>query len=218
MGHSIVQYLGNLQQNDAVARPTNWALVLLDTSLRKKYGLSLAKQDKTKESAQQHIWNYVSFNHYSLADTGLEFQAQMDSGLPLPVLILPDSELGISIGAQHTWLGESLDMLLDNILGKKKLPIEVQDHGLSRLGESTTIKTCDMVRSRFNLSLEDRGCPWNCLEIDDRLPGFKGPKLLENGGSLLRWQVRNPRVTVMNRSAVEPVRGGKFFGPVVSHF
>lgn len=66
----------------------------------------------------------------------------------------------------------------------KNGPIEVQDHGLALLRNFTTTKTSDMVRSRFCLDLKNRGCPWNCLEVDDRLPGFKGPQLLENGGPI----------------------------------
>jgi hypothetical protein len=39
------------------------------------------------------------------------------------------------------------------------------------------------------MDLQNRGCPWNCLEIDDRLPGHKGPKCLEYGAKIRDWQL-----------------------------
>lgn len=39
------------------------------------------------------------------------------------------------------------------------------------------------------MDLQNRGCPWNCLEIDDRLPGHKGPKYLEYGAKIRDWQL-----------------------------
>lgn len=53
-------------------------------------------------------------------------------------LIPPESELGLSIGAQRTLLGKSFNTLLDIILEDPKDPIEVQDHGLSRTSSSTS--------------------------------------------------------------------------------
>lgn len=121
------------------------------------------------------------------------------------MLIFPESELGILINAQSIWSGQSFKSLIDEILKAKDASIEVQDHNISSLERFTATKTCRVVRARFDLALEDRGCPWNCLEIEDRLYGFKGPKFLENGASLQKWQLTNPKITSMNRYA--PVQG-----------
>lgn len=144
-----------------------------------------------------------------MASTSLEFQVQLDSGLPLPVLIFPESELGILINAQSIWSGQSFKSLIDEILKDKDASIEVQDHNISSLERFTTTKTCRVVRARFDLALEDRGCPWNCLEIEDRHSGFKGPRFLENGASLQKWQLTNPKITSMNRSEYAPVQDAK---------
>ena len=184
VGWSIVQYLHSLQRNDVTAQPTIWSLVLLNSSVRRKNNLSLLNRKKDKEPSQQHVWHRLSLNHYCVASTSLEFKTQLDSGLPLPVLIFPGSELGILIKAQSIWSGQSFKSLIDEILKDKDALIKIQDHSISSLEEFITTKTCKLVRVQFDLALEDRGCPWNCLEIKDRLPGFKGPKLLENGASL----------------------------------
>lgn len=135
--------------------------------------------------------------------------SKLDSGLPLPVLIVPEGELGILINAQSIWSGQSFKSLIDEISKDKDASIEVQDHNISSLERFTTTKACRVVRARFDLALEDRGCPWNCLEIEDRLSGFKGPKFLENGASLQKWQLTNPKITSMNRSEYAPVQGAK---------
>lgn len=155
VGRSIVQYLHSLQQNNVTARPTNWSLVLLNSSVRRKKNLSLSDQKKDKEPAQQHVWHCLSLNHYCVASTSLEFKAQLDSGLPLPVLIFPKSELGILISAQSIWSGQSFESLIDEILKDKDASIEVQDHNISSLEQFTTTKTCELVRARFDLALED---------------------------------------------------------------
>lgn len=205
----MVQYLDSLQKNDVPARPTGWTSIFLDASLRKKHGLAFAKSTSTKRSARSHPWFDLRSDHYFLANTESEFEAQMHAGLLLPVLILPESELGLSISSQHPWLEKSLDELLNTIFNGKKSFTQVQDHSLATLGEFTKTKTSNLVQSRFSLGLKDRGCPWDCLEVVDRLPGFKGPKLLENGASLLRWQLRNLEITNLHQSAVDPVSGEK---------
>lgn len=100
------------------------------------------------------MWHHLSANHYSIASISIEFQNQLDSGLHLPVLILPSSELGIAISSQSTWSGESLEILLDEILEDKPAPIEVQDHSTSTLDHFTITKTSEAVRTRFDLSLK----------------------------------------------------------------
>lgn len=97
--------------------------------------------------------------------TEQDFQTQLDSGLRSPVLIL---------------LINSQDL------------IEVQDHSQPTLNEFTLTKTCQKVREQFNMAIEDRGCPWNCLEIRDQFSGFKGPISLQQGGKLLHWQMIDP--------------------------
>ncbi|MCJ1349757.1 hypothetical protein MMC31_007998, partial [Peltigera leucophlebia] len=109
--------------------------------------------------------------------TDVEVQAQLDSGLRLPV----ESELSTRIQRQSVWFGETLDSLLDEILGDSQATIEVQDHAKLSLNKSTLTKTYREVRIRFNIPLADRGCPWNCLEFRDQLSGFKGPLSLRQG-------------------------------------
>ena len=192
VGHSIIKYLGNLQQNDAVARPTNWASVLLDSSVRKKHNSSLSNRKSDKEPIQQRIWHQLNANHYSIASTMAELQNQLDSGLYLPVLIPSSSELGLTISSQCTWSGKSLEALLDEILQGKSAPIEVQDHSIPILDHFTMARTSEVVRNQFELNSKNRGYPWNCLEIDDCLPGFKGPKPLEHDANLYKWQLTDP--------------------------
>lgn len=103
----------------------------------------------------------------------------MHAGLLLPVLILPKSELGLSVSSQHPCIEISLDELLNTIFNGEKGFIQVQDHSLATLGEFAKTKTSNLVQSRISLGLKDRGCPWDCLEVDDRLPGFKGQTFLK---------------------------------------
>ena len=113
------------------------SLVLLNSSVRRKNNPSLADRKKYKEPAQQHVWHCLSLNHYCVASTSLEFKAQLDSGLPLPVLICPKSELDIVISAQSIWSGQSFKSLIDEILKDKDASIEVQDHSISSLEQFT---------------------------------------------------------------------------------
>lgn len=209
ISHSIFQYLSNLQKRDVVARPVNWSAVLHDFSVRQKNKLSLSARHKSKLLPQQHVWNKQSLNHYCVANTDVEFQTQLDSGLFLPVVILPQSELSSSIARQSIWSGQPLEKLLDEILKYTQATIPVQDHSMPSLDKFTITKTCEEVRARFHISPEDRGCPWNCADIKDWLFGFKGPKPLENGANLQNWQLFNPDNTVKNLSAFEPVQGAK---------
>lgn len=204
----ITRYLRNLQGNQVVARPNNWSEVLNNILVRKKYGLSTSQ--RSKRSTHEHVWNHVSLNHCPVS-THDEFRHQLDSGLSLPVLILPGTELSLSIASQSIWSGRSLNDLLDEVLKEKSAVIKVQDHGLPNLCVFTTTKTCEEVRSRFNVKPEDRGCPWDCLKIFDDLYGFKGPKLLEYGASLRKWQLANPSNTSISLkdSAYAPVRGSE---------
>lgn len=210
VGHLMVQYFSSLQNNDIIARPTGWTGLFLEPAIRKKHALSPPTSSTQKAPIDPHPWFGISSDHYSLASIEAELEAEMNNGLPLPVFISSQSQLGQTIASQHSWSGLSLDDLFRNIFNGKDLPIPVQDHGLPTLAEFTTIKTTGLVESRFSLELKDRGCPWNCLEVDDRLAGFKGPKLLENGASLLRWQTRNPEITDFVRQTINPILGGRY--------
>lgn len=112
MGYLMVHYFDSLQKNDVIARPTGWMDLFLDPSVRKKHGLTLqaksSSSSSTKKSlVQSHPWfDLSSSDHYSLANTESEFKAQMKAGLLLPVLILPNIELGLAIGSQHNWSSE----------------------------------------------------------------------------------------------------------------
>lgn len=147
----------------------------------------------------------MELNHYSVATTDVVIQAQLDSGLRLPV----ESELSTRIQRQSVWFGETLDSLLDEILGDSQATIEGQDHAKLSLNKSTLTKTYREVRIRFNIPLADRGCPWNCLEFRDQLSGFKGPLSLRQGGKLLHWQMTDPEDKRGNRYTYTPVEVSK---------
>lgn len=117
LSHAIGRYLTNRQENDVVARPRNWSSVLSDYSVRQKNNLSLSSRQKSKSTRKDNIWNHLELNHYSVVTTDVEVQAQLDSGLRLPVLILPESELSTRIQRRSVWFGETLDSLLDEVLG-----------------------------------------------------------------------------------------------------
>ena len=144
-----------------------------------------------------------------MALTEDNFQAQLNSGLCLPVLILPKSELSTRIQRQSIWYGEPLDCLLDEILGDSQDIIEVHDHSQPTLNDFSLTKTCQEVRERFNMAIEDRGCPWNCLEIRDQLSGFKGPISLQQGGKILHWQMIEPEDRRKNRYGYTLMDGSK---------
>lgn len=193
----ILEYFRNLQQNDCVARPQSWSQILHSGSTHQK------------KPPLQHPWNNLRSIHYDIASTAIDFQRQLDSGLFLPVFIPPQSELGREISLQSVWAQQPIGELLDQILKDSKATIQVQDHGLARLDVFTVEKKCKDVRARFLINPEERGCPWNCLEIEDRLPGHKGPKPLEHGANLRTWQLTNPSPTSMNRSQFAPLPGAK---------
>lgn len=209
ISHTIIKYLTNLQENDVVARPSNWSCILHDYSVCQKNNLSLSSREKSKSVPKDHPWNHLALNHYSVANTEDEFEALLDSGLRLPVLILPESEFSTRIQRQSTWFGEPLNRLLDEIIGDSQDTIEVQYHAKSSLDEFTLTKKCQEVRNRFNIPLPDRGCPWNYLEIRDQLSGFKGPRSLQNGGKLLHWQMTNPEDHRRKRYGYTPIEGAK---------
>ncbi|MCJ1269141.1 hypothetical protein MMC22_009030 [Lobaria immixta] len=118
----------------------------------------------------------------------LGFQAQLNNGLPLPIFIPPGSQLGQDFASQTPWPSQPLEALLDLILKPNSTLIETQDHSLPSIDMFTVTLTYKDVRARFNLDPNHRGPAWNCLEIKDTLVGFKGPRPLEDGGSLRRWQ------------------------------
>lgn len=209
ISHFIIQYLSNLQKRDVVARPMNWSTVLHDFSVRQKNKLSLSARQKSKLLPQQHVWNNQSLNHYCVANTDVEFQTHLDSGLFLPVVILPQSELSSSIARQSIWSGQPLEKLLDEILKNTQATIQVQDHSMPSLDKFTITKTCEEVRARFHTRPEDRGCPWNCVDLKDPLSGFKAPKPLKYGANLQDWQISNPENTSKNLSAFAPIQGAK---------
>lgn len=120
--------------------------------------MSLSSREKSKSTPKDHPWNHLNFNHYSVAMTEEDLQTQLDSGLRLPVLILPQSELSTRIQWQSTWYRENLDTLLDEIFGDSEDLIEVHDHSQPTLNEFTLTKTCQEVRERFDMAIEDRGC------------------------------------------------------------
>lgn len=195
----IVQYLQDLQGNDMVARPENWSEILNKLSTRKQY----------RQPIPQHPWNKLSLNHYRVAATHDEFQDQLDAGLPLPILILPNTKLASQISLQRPWHGQPINKLLDEILKDRQGSFLVQDHSLPSLDTFVVEKTCEDVRVRFDTKPEKRGSLWNCHDLNDCLPGFKGPKALENGANLRRWQIRDPNALGMNDFKLAPVPGAK---------
>ena len=218
VGHLIVQYFSSLQNNNIVARSTRWTGLFLEPAIQKRHALSLSISTIQKAPIDPYPWFGISLDHYLLAFTKGELEAQMNSGLLLPEFISPQSQLGQTIASQHSWSGLSLEDLFQNIFNRKDLLIPVQDHGLLTFAKFITIKTTGLVKSRFSLELNDRGCSWNCLEVDDRLARFKGPKLLENGASLLRWQTWNPEVIDLVWQIIDPILGGEIPGSMAIDF
>lgn len=188
----MVKYIQNLQLNDCVARPQNWSEVIHQLSSRR-----------------QHPWNNLRSIHYCVAATQADLDRQLNSGLPLPVLIAPQSALGAEITGQSPWFSEPLDRLLDEIFKEPASIIQVQDHAMATIDEFTVEKTCKEVRDRFRMDPQKRGCAWNCLEIDDRLSGHKGPKCLEYGAKLRDWQFAKPADADMSRSQWSALPGAK---------
>lgn len=73
----------------------------------------------------------------------------------------------------------------------------------------TVDKSCKAVRDRFTLPLQSRGPAWNCLEIEDNLPGFKGPLSLKHGGSVIYWQSRSSNSSTRDRFNYSALLGAK---------
>lgn len=199
-----LRYIQNLQQNDCVARPENWVGILNHSSYQKRL-----KEAGIKQTALQHSWNNLYSIHYIPVDTAAGLQEQLNNGLPLPVFILPGSELGLEIASQNVWSSQPLSVLLDEILKPDNGPINIQDHGLDSIKVFTVGKTCKNVRNRLSLELNHRGPAWNCLEIKDTLTGFKGPKALEHGGSLCQWQTKDFFSTDKNQTETSALPGSK---------
>lgn len=152
-------------------------MVHYDKGVRKKLGFTLSERQKTKESPYQDVWNCLSLNHYFVANTSIELLNQLDSGLLFPALIFPNDELGLSISSQSTWSRQTMERLLDEILRYNNALIKVQDHSIPQLSHFITATTTwEVVHDCFRLNPEERGCPWNRLEISNFLPGFKGSK------------------------------------------
>jgi hypothetical protein len=195
----VVEYIQNLQLNDCIARPEGWPEILHQRS-------------SVKEQVQfplQHPWQRLRSNHYCIAATHQELEQRLNSGLCLPVLITPKSTLGQEITTQCSWFNQSIETLLDEIFKDKRALIQVQDHAKASINAFTVNKTCEEVRNRFRIDPQNRGCPWNCLEIDDRLPGPKGPKCLAGGGRIRDWQFTNPNEMDMSRPKWSTFPGAK---------
>lgn len=190
-------YIQNLQQNDCVARPLNWSEIIHLPSSR-------AQQPPTK-----HPWNVLRPVHYCVAATNADLHLQLEAGLLLPVLVAPNSVLGHEITSECHWFQQPLEELLDKVFKDGQASIQVQDHAQASLDVFTVDKKCDEVRDRFRLDLQERGCAWNCLEIDDRLPGHKGPKCLEHGAKLRDWQFADPSDATVSRSQWSALPGAK---------
>lgn len=203
----IVQYFHNLQLNDMIARPTNWSSILNSVLIQKKY--DSIPQPESKLFLSDHPWHRASLNHYHPVSTESELKTQLDKGLPLPVLISPGTSLSTTISSQSIWSTLPHEKILDMILKDKSAKIEIQDHSLPDLGSFTIAKTCEEVRSRFDIRIEDRGLPWNCLDIGDRLLGFKGPKILQYGANLCEWQYLNPQTSTVDQDIYAPLPNHK---------
>lgn len=196
---TMANYIQNLQQNDCAARPQNWSEIIHLRSNRGELG----------SRPLEHPWNYLRHVHYCVAPTHADLEQQLNAGLPLPVLISPSSNLGREIMTQSRWFHQPLDKLLNEILKEEQAKIQVQDHARSNVGVFTVTKTCKDVRDRFRTDPQKRGCAWNCLEIDDRLPGHKGPKCLEHGAKLRDWQFTNSADTNISRPQWSAPSGAK---------
>jgi hypothetical protein len=195
----IVGYIQSLQENDCVACPQIWSEIIHLPSSRREQ----------RQPPSQHPWNNLRSIHYYVAATHTDLEQQLNSGLPLPVLIAPQSALGQEITTQCPWFSQPLEKLLDEILKNEQASIQVQDHAMATIDVFTVEKKCRDVRDRFRMDPQRRGCAWNCLEIDDRLSGHKGPKCLEHGAKLRDWQFSNPTDANMSRSQWSALPGAK---------
>lgn len=199
-----LSYLQSLQLNDCIARPTNWSEIINHASYQKSL-----KEAGIKQPTLHHPWNNLRSVHYTPIVTSIRFQAQLNNGLPLPIFIPPGSQLGQEIASQTPWPSQPLAALLDLILKPDSALIETQDHSLPSIDMFTVTSTCKDVRARFNLDPNHRGPAWNCLEIKDTLVGFKGPRPLEDGGSLRRWQSKDISGIDKNRTEFLALPGAK---------
>ena len=186
VANTLLRYITNLQQNDCPARPRNWSTVLNHQDYRRDHSLV---------RYSDHIWNSLDCTHYVPVASLLGLQNQLSNGLPLPVLVSSLSRLGKDILAQTVWPKLSLSALLDTILVPGSARISVQDHQKSKLDTFTITESCKVVRNRFRLPIQNRGPAWNCLDVEDQLPGFKGPQPLKFGGNLLDWHFRTSNVS-----------------------
>jgi hypothetical protein len=178
----MAEYVRNLQENDCVARPQNWAEIIY------------CRKERVLRPPSQHPWQNLRSNHYCVAATHNDLEEYFKSGFSLPVLIVPESALGQDITGGCSWFQEPLANILDEVLKDPEATVQVQDHALAEIAEFTVSKRCDEVRNRFRLDPQQRGCPWNCLEIVDLLAGHKGPECLKNGAKLRDWQFTQPKL------------------------
>lgn len=84
------------------------------------------------------------------------------------------------------------------MLKDKSGTIKVQNYDLADPGSFTMTKTCVDVCAQFDIGPEDQSFSGNCLEIGDTSPGFKSPKILEDGGSFRKWQLSNSGSSTAN--------------------
>lgn len=186
----IVKYLRNLQQNDYVARPQNWSEIIHLQSRRQEL----------QQPPLQHPWNHLRCTHYCVAATDADLDYRLTSGLPLPVLITAQSAHGNQITAQCSWYNEPIENLLDEILKDGQALIQIQDYSMATISELSVGKRCKDVRDRFCIDPQVRNCAWNYLEVDDRLTGFKRPKVSREWRETSRLAIYQS-----NRRKIEPI-------------
>ena len=189
VSHMMNEYFQNIQMegNDCVARPHNWPDILY------------YPRNARGQPPSQHRWNNLRQSHYVAAATADDLQRAIESGLDLPVVVFPGSALSEEVTGKSAYYAWSRDELLDYIFQHSNLSITVQDHSRPELGGFLEEKTNEQVRDRFRKTLGERGCPWNCLECGDVLPGHKGPPMLDKGAYLEQWTITEPSTKTMNR-------------------
>ena len=164
-------------QHTRLAKPNTW--------------FSLLSGQPTDELLT-HVWTQGKIN-YMLVLEERDLDVALKTGLQDPVLIPAESPL-----AQHKlYLNDSTEeisdltllQLLDLALPDEHLAIDVQDYSADSVADLTQPKTCKEVREHFAVPPEQRGIPWNCLEVADYLfSNFPGPSLLKSLDFLERLQ------------------------------
>lgn len=142
---------------------------------------SLLKNRSINDSVK-HEWNQQDVN-FTLMCNEKELCAILEAELQYSVLISIESSLDqhrLYINDISSHLSDLIFFQLLDIIFCNGDTVDVQNHSANDISEFTVRKSCEKTKRRFNISLNQRGQLWNCLEIDDMLFfTFSDPSLLK---------------------------------------